>query len=885
MNNEKFKFSVIIPIYNVEGYLEETIESVVNQSIGFEDNIELVLINDGSPDDSEKICLKYKNLYPDNVIYYKQKNSGVSVARNKGIELATGELITFLDSDDKWTLNTFEEVYRQKKKNPEIKLFSCKMRFFDATSGPHPLNYKYRKNRIINIFEDYIYPQLSSSSVFISTDIIKKYQYNKDVKYAEDVRFINEIIFDIGRFMVLSKPIYYYRKRKTGNSAIQTTTTDKTWYFDSPNLVYKHLFNLSKEKFGSIIPYTQYLVMYDLQWRIKIAIPAGILDKKEQKEYVNIIKNLLKDIDDEIIAQQRNLFSEYKLHTFFLKYGKSYNSHISIIEDNLCFDDKKIINIKKNKILTINVINLDRGILDIIGQVNCPITAEDYEIFYTYNGQRKKLNLQDSNRYQRYSLDKKLMSNKTFRIKISSKNISKEDISSLKFEIKFQKKYYKLNLNFSTYGRLTPNFSQHYIHENSMLYNKNNTLKLRKKSLFKCIQLELVYFLQLLKNFKLKVMIYRYITIIIRLFLKKEIWLISDRTTVANDNGMHLFKYVNTLKDKKIKTYFVIKKESADFQEMKKYGHVVNYNSFKYKILFLLSSKIISSQADGWVINAFGKKEKYYRDLYCFDFVFLQHGITRNDQTSWLNVINKNIKLLVTTAKDEYESFIHNPSYGYDKNIIKLIGFPRYDNLKNDCKKIIAIMPTWRQFLGGKVNEKEGIRDYNEEFKQSDYFNFYNNLINDKEILEVMKEKDYKGIFVIHPSHVNNAIDFQSNDLFEIVDGYADYQKIFKEANLLLTDYSSVSFDFAYLYKPVIYAEFDKKEFYENHIFQEGYFKTEKHGFGPVTTNYEDTKRKIITYLENNCKLEKKYKDRIDKFYTFHDQKNCKRVYDSIKKI
>ncbi len=194
-------------------------------------------------------------------------------------------------------------------------------------------------------------------------------------------------------------------------------------------------------------------------------------------------------------------------------------------------------------------------------------------------------------------------------------------------------------------------------------------------------------------------------------------------------------------------------------------------------------------------------------------------------------------------------------------------------------------MPTWRQFLGGKVNEKEGIRDYNEEFKQSDYFNFYNNLINDKEILEVMKEKDYKGIFVIHPSHVNNAIDFQSNDLFEIVDGYADYQKIFKEANLLLTDYSSVSFDFAYLYKPVIYAEFDKKEFYENHIFQEGYFKTEKHGFGPVTTNYEDTKRKIITYLENNCKLEKKYKDRIDKFYTFHDQKNCKRVYDSIKKI
>jgi len=88
---KNFKFSVIIPIYNVEEYLEETINSVINQTIGFEENIQLILINDGSPDNSEEICLKYKELYPDNVIYYKQKNSGVSSARNKGIELAIGE--------------------------------------------------------------------------------------------------------------------------------------------------------------------------------------------------------------------------------------------------------------------------------------------------------------------------------------------------------------------------------------------------------------------------------------------------------------------------------------------------------------------------------------------------------------------------------------------------------------------------------------------------------------------------------------------------------------------------------------------------------------------------------------------------------------------------
>ena len=68
----KYKFSVIIPIYNVEDYIEETILSVINQSIGFKENIQLILVNDGSPDDSEKICLKYKEMYPNNIIYIKQ---------------------------------------------------------------------------------------------------------------------------------------------------------------------------------------------------------------------------------------------------------------------------------------------------------------------------------------------------------------------------------------------------------------------------------------------------------------------------------------------------------------------------------------------------------------------------------------------------------------------------------------------------------------------------------------------------------------------------------------------------------------------------------------------------------------------------------------------
>lgn len=101
-----YEFSVIIPIYNVEDYLEETIQSIINQTIGF-DKIQLILVNDGSPDNSEAICLKYKEMYPDNILYLPQENAGVSVARNNGLKHATGKYINFLDSDDTWDKDAF----------------------------------------------------------------------------------------------------------------------------------------------------------------------------------------------------------------------------------------------------------------------------------------------------------------------------------------------------------------------------------------------------------------------------------------------------------------------------------------------------------------------------------------------------------------------------------------------------------------------------------------------------------------------------------------------------------------------------------------------------------------------------------------------------------
>lgn len=110
-HEHKYLFSIVMAVYNVEQYLEEAIESVINQTLSFENHVQLILVNDGSPDNSEETCLKYKEMYPDNIVYIRKENGGVSSARNEGLKYVEGKYVNFLDSDDKLSLNALAEVF------------------------------------------------------------------------------------------------------------------------------------------------------------------------------------------------------------------------------------------------------------------------------------------------------------------------------------------------------------------------------------------------------------------------------------------------------------------------------------------------------------------------------------------------------------------------------------------------------------------------------------------------------------------------------------------------------------------------------------------------------------------------------------------------------
>ena len=113
MNNQDypFKFSIITAVYNTEAYLEDAVNSVLSQDIGFTDSVQLILVDDGSSDQSGNICDTYQKQYPSNIKVIHKPNGGVSSARNEGLRYAEGRYINFLDSDDRLSSNTLSAVY------------------------------------------------------------------------------------------------------------------------------------------------------------------------------------------------------------------------------------------------------------------------------------------------------------------------------------------------------------------------------------------------------------------------------------------------------------------------------------------------------------------------------------------------------------------------------------------------------------------------------------------------------------------------------------------------------------------------------------------------------------------------------------------------------
>lgn len=365
-------------------------------------------------------------------------------------------------------------------------------------------------------------------------------------------------------------------------------------------------------------------------------------------------------------------------------------------------------------------------------------------------------------------------------------------------------------------------------------------------------------------------------SLIYKIYLKinnKNLFLICEDKNEARDNGYHLFKYIRT-NHPEDNVYYAINKKSKDYLKIKDLGNVISFGSFKHWIYYLVADLNISTHKYGnpnpplfYVLQVSGiLKNKR---------VFLQHGITMNN-VSFINFKNSKFRLFICGAKREYEFVKEN--FGYPEGYVKLLGFSRFDNLYNNKVnyKQIVIMPTWRSYIS-KTNCN---------FLETEYYKKYFSLLNNKQLIDHIEKRNITIYFYLHRNMQKYEQFFtsKSKNIKIIKHNAIDIQTLLKESALLITDYSSVSIDFAYMNKPLIYYQFDKDDFQKNHL-SSGYFSYSKDGFGEVIINENDLVKKICNYIDTNFKNEKIYLDRCNAFFELRDQNNSKRIYEEIKNI
>lgn len=373
---------------------------------------------------------------------------------------------------------------------------------------------------------------------------------------------------------------------------------------------------------------------------------------------------------------------------------------------------------------------------------------------------------------------------------------------------------------------------------------------------------------------------------------KKKIWLITEKRDEARDNGYWLFKYIKETHPE-IQAYYVIRGTSSDKRKLVHWeACLIEPDSFKHCVFFLVAEKNISSQNDGahpfWKILRHKDLKRWKKMANPLQVVvFLQHGVIKDEipHDSFDYGTNPMDCFFVSAKREKY--FVAE-TYNYPPECVPNVGLCRFDNLYNNrhkSDKIILVMPTWRKWLQPQKSDHK-----NEEvirFQNSDYFKVFNALLTNRDLIIFLKSKGYKVVFYPHYEVQKYLQCFEGiqNDAVTICpkEEY-DVQELLIQAQVLITDYSSVFFDFAYMGKPIVYFQFDQEEFSRGH-FGQGYFEYDRDGFGPVFTDKDHVIAYIRKLIENGCTNPIQYQTRVEEFFSRFDGMNCQRNFEYIQKF
>lgn len=378
------------------------------------------------------------------------------------------------------------------------------------------------------------------------------------------------------------------------------------------------------------------------------------------------------------------------------------------------------------------------------------------------------------------------------------------------------------------------------------------------------------------KEFRVKETLAYFIYMLFKLYFdSKNIWLGYEKfSETAQDNGFYFFDYCYR-NNKHKNFYYIIKENSPDMKNLKgKEDKVIRFMSFKYMLYLYAAKLLIGSESKGHCYDVRIQKGRFKKALDRKKIVFLQHGVIGLKKVDKIFKKTNNFMNLFVVSS-EYEKKIIKKYFGYHDREIINTGLCRWDFLEDKSSannREILIMPTWRSWMDGISHDK---------FIKSNYYKNYYYLLNSKELQQIIKERKIKLNFFIHPKFKEYIGNFTcSNKNINIYQfGEIELNKLLMKTSLLVTDYSSVAWDVYYQKKPVIFYQFDIKEY---NMYQGSYMDMNNELYGDRIFDIKKLIDTIKEYICTDFKEKEEYALMRSIYFSYVDKNNCERTYNAI---
>lgn len=825
--------------YNGERYLPALLDSIKEKIYNQNHNIEVLVMDDLSSDNSEEICGRY------NFVQFVKTdiNRGQSFQRNKGLSMIKGEYFMFIDNDDIFhSSNVFNHIKYMEANGVDI--VESRMQTFATEERLEQLK------------------KIDFPTDYSEQDDKAKFQYQAvwNKIYKSSVKGL--IHFDETRRFGEDLLVTYYLKLNKNLTIM--STMDVFILYRKMNEVSVSS-NLSKDKFLlNIGDFLEIFNHFD-------DVPMYLYYKQYIASYIYLSKV---ELDQDIIDL---LFSCEKLEAFYMRFRFWNNiefgelqcsklEYLTLLDVNSNIEEQELIyQLGFNK----SLLTFQQYIKTVHAGQNLIYVRKAYERegrvyteIETIDIQELTILRDDTPSLLRIPM---LEVDKLFSVYANREVIRyvvEIDITDCKkLEFKKDGELMKIyNSPNSVLRKKVPTRLQ------NKLYGIGATkIHSFKYSLVRHIYNELKAFR---KDRKVKDFAYRMVlNVANKIYRNKLVFL--DRPQSTGDNAETFLRYIKENNKPEYKnTVLLLSKKADNYDEISQRYNVVDFDSFKAKLLLNSSKYVFSSFIDLSYVFPVPKK---YIDLQKRKYVYLQHGVNSFEMTKVFNGASRTVDNVICTTHFEMKEFAHN-KFNYFEERVKPFGMPRLDYLTRKESKVIYFCPTWRpKFL---TNGGEGLI---EDFDQTEFYTAFMKFIGSEKLHDVLEKNGYELKIKLHPyfDKVIKELPLSSSRVSLVKHSY---DQVFEEATIMVSDYSSVIYDAAYNGTKTILFWPDEEEFFNSCHYDKGDFDHKNDGISPIFNNVEDLVHKIDYYIANP--MEEKYVANKKKYFINMDKNNAQRSYD-----